>query len=351
MTEAAGSAHRLELSDDEAALARQVVAGLHRPSPWVYWVDLITSAAVGWSAFTVTCFAPLWSPLMIGAGIVAFLALYRALAFLHELSHQTDSTLPGFALAWDAMVGVPLMFPSVLHVGVHVNHHKLGTYGTDQDPEYYHHGESVLAALGFLILNALLPVLWGVRFLLLAPAGLFYPPLGRYLQDRATSLSMSPSYRRDWPERDRARAVRTELAILAFWGAVLALAAAGVLPWRALAIWAVITGSATCLNALRTLGAHRYCNSGEPLDRAGQLLDSIDTPGGPWTELWAPVGLRYHALHHFFPGIPYHHLGTAHRRLLEVLPPDSPYRATTSRGLARSLLALVTDGCRSIQLR
>ena len=70
-------------------------------------------------------------------------------------------------------------------------------------------------------------------------------------------------------------------------------------------------------NTLRVLGAHEYESDGQPRDRFEQLQDSIDTPGGPWTELWAPVGLRYHALHHYFPGIPYHNLGKAlspHRR-------------------------------------
>jgi len=47
--------------------------------------------------------------------------------------------------------------------------------------------------------------------------------------------------------------------------------------------------------------------------------------------LWAPVGLRYHALHHLLPNLPYHSLGAAHRRLLAQLPADSPYRATASR--------------------
>jgi hypothetical protein len=36
-----------------------------------------------------------------------------------------------------------------------------------------------------------------------------------------------------------------------------------------------------------------------------------------------PLGLRYHALHHLFPSLPYHALGTAHRRLIVALPPDS----------------------------
>ena len=83
--------------------------------------------------------------------------------------------------------------------------------------------------------------------------------------------------------------------------------------------------------------AHGYENhTGTPMTRAEQLLDSIDTPGGPWTELWAPVGLRYHALHHEFPGIPYHNLPAAYRRLQG----NDPYRRTTSPGLWASLRRL-----------
>jgi fatty acid desaturase len=82
------------------------------------------------------------------------------------------------------------------------------------------------------------------------------------------------------------------------------------------------------------------------MDREGQLRDSIDTPGAVWTELWAPVGLRYHALHHYFPGIPYHNLRKAWQRLSATLPPDAVYQSVRSRGLARSLRALYRKGCR-----
>jgi fatty acid desaturase len=91
------------------------------------------------------------------------------------------------------------------------------------------------------------------------------------------------------------------------------------------------------VNTLRVLGAHEYETDGTPRSRHGQLRDSIDTPGGPWTELWAPVGLRYHALHHYFPGIPYHNLGHAYRRIVRALPADSPYRESISPSLRVSL--------------
>jgi hypothetical protein len=41
--------------------------------------------------------------------------------------------------------------------------------------------------------------------------------------------------------------------------------------------------------------------------------------------LLCPVGLRFHALHHLFPGLPYHNLEKAHGRLSTALPVSSDY--------------------------
>jgi fatty acid desaturase len=100
-------------------------------------------------------------------------------------------------------------------------------------------------------------------------------------------------------------------------------------------IHAYLTGVAVItLNAVRTLGAHRYVYTGEELTFLQQLLDSLTYPTRPWlNELWAPVGLRFHALHHLFPSLPYHALGRAHRRLMAHLPADSAYRHTIAPGL------------------
>jgi fatty acid desaturase len=52
------------------------------------------------------------------------------------------------------------------------------------------------------------------------------------------------------------------------------------------------------------------------------------------------VGLRYHALHHLFPSLPYHNLGKAHRRLSALLPQDAPYHATGRRSFLAALAEL-----------
>ena len=73
-----------------------------------------------------------------------------------------------------------------------------------------------------------------------------------------------------------------------------------------------------------------------------QLTDSVNIVGQPIiTELWFPIGLKYHALHHLFPSLPYHALGEAHRRLMAELPADSPYRLTVSPSFLRVLVELV----------
>src|SRR5262249_16332238 len=66
-----------------------------------------------------------------------------------------------------------------------------------------------------------------------------------------------------------------------------------------------------------------------------QLHDSITLADNPLvTELFVPLGLRFHALHHLFPHLPYHALGKAHRRLMRALPAGSAYHRTVRPGLS-----------------
>jgi fatty acid desaturase len=322
-------------------VARRLVLDLHTPKPTVFWADLAGSVSVGWLAFALSVASRPWSVEMATALAVSGFALYRALCFTHELTHLRRGALPGFETGWNLLVGVPLLLPSFTYVGVHQSHHSLATYGTQDDPEYLPFAHSRLLILLFALQASLLfPPVMLLRFLVLAPLGLIWPRLHRWLEQHASSFSMNPSYRRSVSPAVASKIRRWELITIVFWGSVLGLLLSDLLPWRTIWVWLALMTFVSFFNALRVLGAHEYETDGSPRDRHGQLRDSIDTPGGVWTELWAPVGLRYHALHHYFPGIPYHNLGVAYRRLAAAFPPGSQYQESTSPGLHQSLTRL-----------
>lgn len=320
----------------------RLVKDLHAPRPSIYWTDLLLSTGLGWTAFAA---AMTWKPFgwpMIAAALIASLALYRGLCFLHEITHLRPGALRGFETAWNIWLGVPLLIPSFMYVGVHQDHHKISIYGTRRDPEYLPlSGRRRRIAL-FALESFLIPLLLTMRFVLVAPMSLVSRRVHQWLAVHASALCINPKYRREFSEALSRKIARWETVMLCVWYGLVALAAFRILPWRFFAIWYAVSAAMAFINMVRTLGAHHYANDGKPLDRDGQLSDSVDTPGGFWTELWAPAGLRYHALHHYFPGIPYHNLGRAYERLIQTLPPDSPYSQATSPSLAHSLRTLLS---------
>ena len=112
--------------------------------------------------------------------MVAVLALYRAGSFIHELTHIKPNAVPGFRLAWNLVVGIPLLVPSFMYEGVHNQHHAKTYYGTVNDPEYL-----PLALMKpwtlpvFLIAAVLAPVGMLIRFGVLAPLSLLVAEAAR----------------------------------------------------------------------------------------------------------------------------------------------------------------------------
>ena len=314
------------------------------PRPELYWIDLTLSAGVGWSAFVVAGAGAMDGVLPVGAALLAVLALYRAVLFIHELAHLRRGAVPGFELAWNLVVGIPLMVPSLMYVGSHADHHRRDLYGTAGDPEYETLGEwsaarIVASSLLVLAVPGLLALRWGV----LGPLSLLVPAWRRALRARASTLVINPAYRRPLPRgRARRRWWLGELgAALFFWGACMALAS-GALGMHWLALWYVVGAGVLSLNQIRTLAAHRYVGRGHAMDTTAQLLDSVNLTGSAWLLApLAPVGLRYHALHHMAPALPYHVLGAVHRRLVEVLPPEAAYHACSRRSLGSLLRELL----------
>src|SRR5690242_14029090 len=83
--------------DDAAMLkaAANLTRDLNVPNSAIYWVDMLGSALLGYATlFAAILVHSTW--LMVGVGIVAVLALYRAGSFIHELTHIKKGAVKGF---------------------------------------------------------------------------------------------------------------------------------------------------------------------------------------------------------------------------------------------------------------
>jgi fatty acid desaturase len=188
----------------------------------------------------------------------------------------------------------------------------------------------------------LLPALAIVRFLVLTPLSFMHPRLRRWVLVHASSFVINPRYRRRVPaDEPHGTFVALEAAIFLELVVFAALLISGKVALSVFVRLYVLGMAASGLNWIRTLAAHGYRNTGGAMSYLEQIEDSNTVIGPPWlTELIFPVGLRYHCLHHMFPALPYHALGTAHRRLMAQLPANSPYRSTMRRGLLHAVAVL-----------
>jgi fatty acid desaturase len=107
----------------------------------------------------------------------------------------------------------------------------------------------------------------------------------------------------------------------------------GLNPWMRVPLLYALAVATVLLNQLRQLADHHFEGDGSRVDVESHILDSCNfTRDDPLTLLLFPFSIRYHALHHLFPSLPYHNLKPAHEHLVATLPADSPYHTLDRPG-------------------
>ncbi len=318
--------------------ARKHILDLGTPREGLYCVDFFISYAIGIGGI-LTAYPHSFSSATFWLWIgVSLLGLYRAMSFTHEISHFRQR-LPVFRKLWNGLAGVPMAFPSFMYMKSHAIHHNPKTYATKADGEYIpFHLISRWHTVLYVVSALWTPPLLVLRFAALYPLSLVSKPIRKFVVERGSSVVITLNHKGEWPKGSEVREwLIMETACCVFWWCLLALCFWEVLPWRLLGAAYFSMVGALILNSMRTLAAHRFANDGKTLSIEEQLLDSVNIdagfPGWVLSALAAPVGLRFHALHHLFPFLPYHSLGEAHRRLTRSLPKESSYHRSSEKGI------------------
>lgn len=322
-----------------AKTVSESVRDLLQPNPWIYWADMLLSAVTAQVAVAFYLYST--SPVTQVVGFfIAGLAFYRASIFIHEIQHFRRGTFRTFKIVWNVIAGIPLMLPQFMYAE-HGGHHRNRDYGTDGDAEYLKLMQQPWFSLCYMASRVLwLPLMFILRFLVLPPLAWVSPAVRHWTWRYASTIGgINLFHKRPLPDAEEERywKIQEAGACLYIWfivGSILL----GFAPWTLLGKLYVMGVFIVCLSHLRTLTSHRFANDGGAMTYLEQLLDSTTIPGSPViTALWCPVGMRYHALHHLVPSLPYHNMAEAHRRLMATLPADSPYRDTLRTGLLDAL--------------
>jgi len=318
-------------ADSSSAWLRQasdIVLEFQQRSALIYWMDFLLSCAGAWTLAVLFFRAPGWGPVALLEMLGAAILFFRTGTFIHEIIHFREGELKWFRRAWNLGMGIPMLTPWIIYRN-HIDHHSVRYFGTPDDGEYLPLAAAPrIETVKYVAQAAVLPLLVVLRFGVIGPLSWFHKGLREWVLTAASHGVSNPYYRKRVAQADERHWLAVEILCFLWLALLAALMIRGVIGWMVLVKAIALLGFTLGLNWVRNLAAHSYGNRGERMTLADQFADSINITGQTWlTVLMFPVGLRYHALHHLFPFLPYHNLGRAHQRLLSELPADSPYRA------------------------
>lgn len=285
----------------------------YKVKPYIYYADFTLSFSCFVIAFILS--AQTTGIVFVLCLVASSVCLYRAGAFVHELTHQHRAgTLTWFHRLWNLTAGAVFMAPAVRFFVPHQTHHAIGVFATRDDPQYMLlRTDWKLAVLVLVAGPFVMPVVC-LFFMLAATLGETVDVEGaidRYLTRKkgaAAGSALPAEYKREMTLYSRYYLVVLGLYVW-MW------------PETILLMYAVQVGT-WLLVILRIPLEHEmreYRDSTGPRDH---VVDSF-TVESPFAEILQPLCLRLHTAHHMYPGVPYHNLPALHAELKRT---DAEYR-------------------------
>jgi fatty acid desaturase len=320
---------------DARSSLRDSTTDFFQHEPLTYWIHFLASVVIAYSAASVFLLSPLFSWPQILAFPIAVFWLYRLGSLVHEVAHLPRNEMRSFKIAWNLIVGVPTLTPSPFFTAHHRDHHSQRMYGTREDPEYVINvcePGSWLGIIAYMGMILLFPLAVFLRFFL-APLTFLHPRIREWVLTRASSLTMNWLYERRVTPADRKTITAVEILCWIRATMIPFAVVIGLTEWTRMPLLYCLGVSVLVFNQMRQLADHHFEANGKKLDFAEHILDSCNYTGRDFfTWLFFPFSIRYHALHHLFPSLPYHNLSAAHTHLMQTLPADSPYRTLDQPG-------------------
>ena len=330
------------MSAEHAAWIREARASLRsadtdffQVNAWRYWLDFILSTTLAYASATVFLLAPLFSLPQLVAFPFAVFWLYRCGSLIHEVAHLPGREMRSFKVAWNLVVGVITLAPSTFFTAHHRDHHSGKMYGTPEDPEYvinvFRPG-SILSGVFYAVHVLLFPLFVFLRFFL-APLTFVHPRIRDFTLRRLSSFTLNWKYEKNISRLDRRTFAAVELLCWLRATAIPLGVVLGVSAWTRMPLLYVLGATTLMFNQMRQLADHHFESDGNHMSMPDHIMDSCNyTERDFLTWLFFPFAIKFHALHHLFPSLPYHNLAGAHDYLSRELPPDSPYHRLSQPG-------------------
>lgn len=254
-----------------------------------YWIDLFVSTFIFVVGFYYVFNYGSWIAL-----ILSIIYLYRVAAFTHEIAHQYNNPkIKLFKFIWDITIGCLMLQPSLRFKEPHLQHHKVGIFATEQDPQYPLIFQNIKLASGiFIILPFIMPL---------------YNLLVCLIINKNTKLK-NLLYSTLFTNKERNELFWLEFYYCLVWTVV------GIINFKLLICLYIISVGSWFLSVLRIPLEHPLNEYKKTSTIKDQEVLSF-TYTNPLYSIIQPLGLRFHKAHHMYPKVPYYNLKQLNREL------------------------------------